>query len=965
MRRLGLVGVLVCVGLVLLRAQGGASDSVEGLRRQFGGPPDDSRIMMRWWWFGAAVTKPELEREMRLMKEGGIGGFEVQPVYPVTLDDEARGIRNLPFLSEPFLEALRFTADTAHELGLRMDLTLGSGWPYGGPQIPIERAAGRLRYEHVALKPGARRVALPAIGAGERLLAVFVGTPTTTAADAFDPSSLHELPLAQADLRDGTITVAIPAAMQASPSTPPQLLFFIASRTGMMVKRPALGGEGFVLDHYDRAAIDRYLDTVGTPLLRALQARPPYAIFCDSLEVFQSDWTGDLLDQFQQRRGYDLKPHLPALVANAGPETASIRRDWGKTLTELLDERFLTPLHAFAERHGTRLRIQGYGVPPATISSNALADLPEGEGWQWKQLQATRWAASASHIYGRPVTSSETWTWLHSPVFRATPLDIKAEADLHFLQGVNQLIGHGWPYTAPGVDAPGWRFYAAGVFNEQNPWWIVMPDLARYLQRVSFMLRQGQPANDVALYLPDDDAWARITGGRAHLLDGLRERLGPDVVASVLDAGFNLDVFDDAALARLGSVDTTSTSTSTAKILKLGPGRYRAVVLPGVETIPLETLQKIDAFARAGGVVIATRRAPDRAPGFRATEADHRAVRALSARLFEGAGAAGHLVRDEKSELPRTLAALLRPDVAFAPAAPFSAAASAAASAADLGVVHRRTSDADIYFIANTSNTRQRVTATLRVSGASAAATEIWNPLDASMTVAAEAARATADQRIAVSLDLDPYASRLIVVPQHPSPARTPRLRPTDAQPAPPIDISSGWSVTFGQKGQATTMDRLRSWTDDDSTRDFSGVATYERDVTVPETLLRHGRVTLDFGEPTPTGPREPNARMQAWLNPPIREAAIVFVNDQRAGSVWCPPYAIDVTTALHPGTNHLRIQVANLAINRMAARALPDYHLLNLRHGVRFEPQDMDKIHPEPAGLLGPIQLLAGAPRR
>ena len=73
---------------------------------------------------------------------------------------------------------------------------------------------------------------------------------------------------------------------------------------------------------------------------------------------------------------------------------------------------------------------------------------PKGEGSQWKTVRASRWASSANHLYGRPVTSSETWTWLHSPVFRATPLDMKAEADLHFLQGINQLIGHGWPYTA-------------------------------------------------------------------------------------------------------------------------------------------------------------------------------------------------------------------------------------------------------------------------------------------------------------------------------------------------------------------------------------------------------------------------------------------------------------------------------------------------------------------------------------
>ena len=113
--------------------------------------------------------------------------------------------------------------------------------------------------------------------------------------------------------------------------------------------------------------------------------------------------------------------------------------------------------------------------------------------------------------------------------------------------------------------------------------------------------------------------------------------------------------------------------------------------------------------------------------------------------------------------------------------------------------------------------------------------------------------------------------------------------------------------------------------------------------------------------EATPTtGARDPNARMQAWLDAPVREAAVVYVNDQRAGSVWSPPYAVDVTTFLRVGNNHLRIQVANLAINHMANRALPDYHLLNLRYGTRFEPQDMDKVRPVPSGLLGPIRLMA-----
>src|SRR5262245_42004802 len=125
--------------------------SVSDLQRLFRDPPDDSRIMMRWWWFGPAVSKPELEREMRLMKEGGIGGFEIQPVYPLVLDNQQGGIKTLPFLSYEFLDALKFTNDKARELGLRVDLTIGSGWPYGGPMVSIDQAAGRLRVERVKL----------------------------------------------------------------------------------------------------------------------------------------------------------------------------------------------------------------------------------------------------------------------------------------------------------------------------------------------------------------------------------------------------------------------------------------------------------------------------------------------------------------------------------------------------------------------------------------------------------------------------------------------------------------------------------------------------------------------------------------------------------------------------------------------------------------------------------------------
>jgi len=517
------------------------AQTITELQRSFEHPPEDAKIMMRWWWFGPAVTKPELEREMRLMKEGGVGGFEVQPVYPLSPDDPATGIKNLPFLSDEFIDSLRFVSAKARELGLRMDLTLGSGWPFGGPHVAISDAAGMLRTERVKVQPNTKHVSVPSIAAGEKLLAVFL---VRSQGQSIVSNDLHEL----ADIHDGAIW--LPAGLEGEH----EVLFFISSRTGMQVKRPAVGAEGYVLNHLDRAATERYLKSVGDRLLPGFGSNPPHAVFCDSLEVYGQDWTSDLLEEFKKRRGYDLKPFLPALVADVGPKTLEIRRDWGKTLTELLNEGFLMPLHNWAQRNHTLLRVQDYGVPAAALSSNAYVDLPEGEGPQWKIVRATRWASSGSHLYGHQVTSSETWTWLHSPVFRATPLDMKAEADRHFLMGINQLVGHGWPYTAEGVEYPGWRFYAAAVFNEKNPWWIVMPDIASYLQRVSFLMRQGGPSNDVALYLPNDDAWAHFTNGNTHMIEILRDRVGPDLIPAILEAGYGFDFFDDDVLLKLGRV---------------------------------------------------------------------------------------------------------------------------------------------------------------------------------------------------------------------------------------------------------------------------------------------------------------------------------------------------------------------------------------------------------------------------
>ena len=896
------------------------------LQRSFNQPPDDARIMVRWWWFGTAVTKPQLEREMNFMKAGGIGGFEVQQTYPLQLDGELPGVKNLKLLSPEHLKALRFTAAKAKELGLRMDLTLGSGWPYGGSQFSRSEAVGALRESApVSVSPEQTNVALPASGGrgggdnGEIVAAVL--GPVTNAPAGGSPY----LPL---EVRGNM--VLLPSDLRGAT----QVTFYTIGLPGLVyVKRAAFGGDGYIIDHYSPTVIEKFIKEIAEPAIKACGPNPPYAIFCDSLEVAGENWTPNLLAEFQKRRGYDLKPLLPALFGDLGPKTLEIRQDWGQTVTEIFNDYFISGFKKLATEDKTKFRIQAYGTPPAALFSYAYCDLPEGEGYQWKSFSTTRWAASASHLLGKPVTSSETFTWLHSVVFRATPLDMKAEADQHFLCGINQLICHGWPYTAEGVAYPGWSFYAAGVFNEKNPWWIVMPDITKYLQRVSYILRQGTPANDVALFLPNSDAWASF--GRNFSMNSALQGKVSGLVKAITDSGYNLDFFDDQLLEMRGKV--------AGNTLAFGDVHYRVVVLPGVERILPATMQTLEKFARAGGIVVATRRLPDLAPGYKTSDADTKTVRVIAQRLFKDANAPGIFIEDE-NQVGAALAKRLSPDVAMSPAAP------------EIGAVHRHTDDGEIYFIANTSNEPKSVQAAFRVEGMQP---EIWNAMNGGVspaTVTGQSAGSTT-----VHLNLEPYASTIVAFMKRSLPA--PKKFIWEGEVPQPVDLSSGWTVRFGKDGEPVAMEKLASWTSLKDKVNFSGVATYEKTLTVAPEMLKNGlSVSFDFGPATPAQDRSGTQGYHVNLEAPIREAAVLYVNDQRVGSVWSPPYLIDATGKLKAGENKIRIEVANLAVNYMAGIKLPNYNYdgVTRQFGNRFQPQNLNLIQPLPSGLLGPVRLVA-----
>jgi hypothetical protein len=883
-----------------------AQDSLRDLHRQFENPPADARPLMRWWWFGPAVTKPELAKELETMRGAGIGGVEIQPVYPLMLDDEAKDIKNLQYMSPEFLDAVSFANRTARSLGLRVDITLGSGWPYGGPKTTLALAAGRLKVAAVPIR--AATVVPPQLAHGESLIAAFAVAGTEK---SFAPATAKRIDLTTGAVPSGTRTA----------------LFFIAGHTRQTVKRPAAGAEGYVLDHFAHKAIEEHIADVATPLVKAFGDQPPYSVFSDSLEVYGSDWTANLPAEFHKRRGYDLIPHLPELLAGGTPQAEAVRHDWGQTLSDLIRENYLAPLTGFAEAHGTRFRSQTYGEPAVTLADEAAANLPEGEGPQGREFSFTRWASSASHLYGRNITSAETWTWLHSPAFRATPLDMKAEADRMFLLGVNQFVGHGYPYSAPAAGEPGWSLYAAAVFNAHNPWFPVMPDVTKYLQRMSWLLRQGKPANDIAILLPEDDAQAAFTPGHVSVTDEMQKRITPDLMAAILDAGYNIDYIDATTIEKLDGIP------------------YPVLILPPTDRIPLAAYKKIESYAAGKGRVIAIGKLPSLAPGLMEQNSSAE-IAAVSDRIFRASSHKGVLV-ESVAGLAGALHRALPADM------------EATGQTAGLGFIHRKLAGIDVYFVANTSN--RILDGSLRFR-AHSAAIQSWNPDSGSIV---ESILLKNGQ--AIRLTLEPYESRVFIVADKVESGKenSDRLNANSASKISEqlADLSTGWQVRFSGGATPQGLAKLASWTEIPGKQFYSGEAVYTRSFTLDSGHAPQAGsiLSLDFGAGTPfEDKRRPGASgMMALLDPPIREAAIVFVNGQRIGSLWHPPYKIGISEFVHSGENQIEVHVYNTAINLLAGQPPRDYTALRAKYGRRFDPQDMDNLQPVPSGLLGPIRLV------
>lgn len=942
------------------------------LEKEFESPPASYAPSCNWWWFGGAYSKDDIRENLDAMKAAGLGGFRIFPVYPLAKDDPARGIRNAPYLSPEFLQLVQEAVRYGTQIGMTPDSLLGDGWPFGGPYIPPELGAGQLKFF-------SQEVAGPQVFSGR--------TPGT----ATFPEKLLAVQAAEISreggVRLGTVVDLTPRVQGGEirewqvPAGRWLVMTFVGSYTGMKVKRASVGGEGLVLDHFSREALELHLKHNGDVQKPYLQGAK--TIFMDSWEVFGSNWTPKLPEEFERRRGYSLIPYLAALFLPAGDVGAKVRYDFRKTISELALENFYTPLNQWAHQNEFQTRVQAHGTPADIIEAYGLMDFPEAEAYGEQDrrhisIRDRKLASSAAHLFGRNQISAESFTWLRCPAFLVTLENMKAAADALYLDGINQIYYHGVPLSPSWADPPGWYYYAATDVGRGNTWWPYLKHLSDYLRRADFLLQQGKPEVKVAVYLPIEDVWSNAYGDWDDLAGAMEQHMseGGDastaaMLASLQDGGFDFD-FINAQRIVAGRIDKGE--------LHVGPMDYRVVILPNIGAIEPEALGRLRDFSHAGGTVVAIHRVPERAPGFVNAEKTTERVRNLARELFGdpsdanrpawrgerrargnkcGEGEGIFLPQDpyqnlapRASPLPRIVAKIIPPDLVIEP------------PDAEIGFVHRETPDRRTFFIANISAREKRFLARFHVAGE---APFIFDAMTGSIE---PLYKFRADGEFTeADLTLGPWGSEFVVFRREKPAAgvaetnvrrvlrvsndgkfveaeveqngvfeaRTEAgiLEATVTGIPAPLVVGP-WRLS--KNSVEKELGALVSWTEFPELRDFSGTVSFRARFVLPAPYFSSGtRLLLDFGE--------------------VHDVAEVFVNGRGAGVAWKQPFVMEITGSVKPGINELEVRVTNSLMNRMRVKQPTEAD-----RPPAMSPEMLRDYVPQPvpSGLLGPVHLRA-----
>ena len=536
---------------------------------------DTAKAGSRWWWLGSAVTSEGLTWQMEQMASHGIGALEITPLYGVKGNDA----NNIPFLSPRWMDMLRHIVSEGNRLGIQIDMNLGTGWPFGSPDTPIEEAASKLIVV-------------------DSLVDAAVAKKTVLPAPAKEQKYAKLL---------------LQRTFKSKVKGKKRVIALYEGRTRQKVKRAAPGGEGYVIDHFDSTAVAHYLARFDRAF-KETACPMPATFFNDSYEVYGADWTPTLLAEFSKRRGYKLEDRLQEFVD--GDE--QVISDYRETLAELLLKNFSEQWVRWSHERGVKVRNQAHGSPANLIDMYAAVDIPEIEGFglsefgikglrtdpgmtkkNFSDLSMLKYASSAAHVTGKRLVSSETFTWL-TEHFRTSLSQMKPDLDLMFCSGVNRMFFHGTCYSPPDDPWPGWRFYASVDMSPTNTIWRDAPMLTSYIEYCQRRLQEGEPDNDFLVLLPVRNMWRTNLGERLMQFDiHSMDKKAPDFIASILkidSLGYDCDYISEKYLL--------TTTYRDGKLQTAAGTRYSALILPGECILSKQVRRHIDSLRKQGAHII-------------------------------------------------------------------------------------------------------------------------------------------------------------------------------------------------------------------------------------------------------------------------------------------------------------------------------------------------------------------------
>ncbi len=904
----------------------------------------EAKPWSRWWWMGSAVDTSNLKAALQAYSKAGLGGLEITPIYNV----QGYENRSVKFLSPQWVENFKYTLQESKHLDLGIDMAMASGWPFGGLWVTPEDACKFMSVQKYTLKEGERleqkvtKIQEPLLRSVSRkdLNISQLKYPVSANADSLQNWALDQvrypnpMPLqtlmAYSD-KDEIInlTTKVDTGGQLNwiaPAGSWNLYAVFEGWHGKMVERAGPGGEGDVIDHFSAGAIDNYLGHF-TNSFKNHDISGLRAWFNDSYEVDdargEADFTSLMFSEFEQRRGYDLRNYLPALVGDDTSEISSrVLTDYRETISDLILEKYTQRWHNWARKGGKIIRNQAHGAPANILDLYAVADIPETEGVDLVKIKT---ASSAAHITGKKLASSESATWLKDH-FEASLADVKHAVDLFFLGGVNHVFYHGTTYSPQDAPWPGWMFYAAVHFGPTNTFWNDFGTLNTYIARTQSFLQNGQPDNDILLYYPIADEFA--VRGRSLLLhfDGAAKGSSlRETAQNLFSKGYAFDYISDRQILNLES--------TSGKILT-GDVSYQTILLPPVKLIPVETFKKLIELADAGATIL-MEQLPEGVPGLgKLNERQAEFLDLKNSLKFETV--AGNVQKTSVGKgqillgnLPEILMhAKIRREAMF-----------------DRGLQSIRRTDGNTvtYFIANRGTEKIEGMVPIENKIGEAA---LYNPMNGDF---GKAITKTSGEVGEVYLQLNPGESCLVqVFPGKVTLRDYVYLEDSGENVLP----NREWMLTFLTGGpelpQPVKLSGLSSWTEfeGEGYKAFSGTAVYSTTFAKPSSGT--GFYRLDLGK--------------------VAHSARISLNGKELTALISSPFSVTIAANALEEENKLEISVTNLMGNRVAEmerKGEPYKIFYNINFpAYKAENRGADGLfttsgwQPQISGLLGPVTL-------